>query len=108
MQLSRRARIAGGTGFWGPEQEAPRYTQYGEPSTAPSVVMRPAPGSALLYGGSITHAGMPVMMGCRVIFLASFSSRRLDLRAAREQLKPLNVVSYVCARSCHWCDSARV
>ena len=76
MQLSRRARIAGGTGFWGPEQEAPRY---GEPSTAPSVVMRPAPGSALLYGGSITHAGMPVMMGCRVIFLASFSSRRLDL-----------------------------
>lgn len=52
---------------------------YGEPSTAPSVVMRPAPGSALLYGGSITHAGMPVMMGCRVIFLASFSSRRLDL-----------------------------
>ena len=67
----------GGTGFWSPDdEEVPRY---GQPTSTPAVVLRPPPGSALLYGGRVTHAGMPMETGCRVIFLASFSRRRLDL-----------------------------
>lgn len=67
----------GGTGFWAPDDdEVPRY---GQPTSRPAVVLRPPPGSALLYGGRVTHAGMPMETGCRVIFLASFSRRRLDL-----------------------------
>jgi len=65
----------GGTGFWPSDSEG----RPGQSVTAPAVVMRPPQGSALLYGGRITHAGMPVETGCRVIFLASFSARRLDL-----------------------------
>ena len=68
----------GGTGFWSPASDE-GLPQYGQPSSAPGVVLRPPQGTALLYGGRITHAGMPVETGCRVIFLASFSARRLDL-----------------------------
>jgi hypothetical protein len=65
--------VGGGTGFWSGDAGDQR-------SEPPSVVLRPSPGSALLYGGSVLHAGMPVLSGCRVIFLASFSVRRFDLR----------------------------
>jgi hypothetical protein len=72
----------GGTGFWSSASDK-GLPQYGQPASAPlsapGVVLRPPQGTALLYGGRITHAGMPVETGCRVIFLASFSARRLDL-----------------------------
>ena len=72
----------GGTGFWSSASDK-GLPQYGQPASAPlsapGVVLRPPQGTALLYGGRITHAGMPVETGCRVIFLASFSARRLDI-----------------------------
>ena len=47
----------------------------------PSVVyvLRPERGTAILYGGTVPHAGMPVLHGCRASFLASFSTKRNDL-----------------------------
>ena len=39
----------------------------------PSVVVRPSAGTALLFGGNLTHAGIPVKTGTRVVLVASFS-----------------------------------
>ena len=35
----------------------------------------PPAGTALLFGGHVTHAGMPVTAGERAVFVASFSPR---------------------------------
>ena len=41
----------------------------------PSLVMRPPAGSALLWRGHLTHAGLPVTSGERHVFVASFDLR---------------------------------
>ena len=45
------------------------------PEGAPTVVLKPPLGSALVFGGDVTHAGMPVETGLRSVFVASFSTR---------------------------------
>ena len=42
----------------------------------PALLLRPARGTALLWGGSVTHAGQPVTAGQRSVFVASMSGRR--------------------------------
>ena len=39
-------------------------------------MLRPPAGTALLFGGDVTHAGLPVTAGERAVFVASFSSVR--------------------------------
>ena len=46
-------------------------------------MLTPRAGSALLFGGGVTHAGLPVRRGCRVVFVASFSP--LGGRKGREE-----------------------
>jgi len=72
----------GGTGFW--TREAEGYGQ-GEqidenkananPDGPPSTVLRPRRGEALVFGGGLTHAGLPVEAGLRAVLVASFSTR---------------------------------
>ena len=44
-----------------------------EEERAPSLVFRPRAGAALIFGGTVKHAGQPVQVGKRCIFVASFS-----------------------------------
>ena len=37
------------------------------------MVLAPPAGTALLFGGDVTHAGQPVAAGQRAVFVASFS-----------------------------------
>ena len=60
----------GGTGFW--SDDAPRV---GGPGGEPTLVMRPPPGTALMWTGDITHAGLPVTAGTRHVFVCSFDLR---------------------------------
>ena len=69
----------GGTGFWSREARASGRWSDRKSDVPPSVVLRPERGTAILYGGTVPHAGMPVLHGCRAIFLASFSTKRNDL-----------------------------
>ena len=41
----------------------------------PSLVVRASAGSAVLFGGEVTHAGMPLRFGTRFVFVASFRAR---------------------------------
>ena len=60
----------GGTGFWRGNREVSE-----NPETAPDLILRPPPGSALIFGGDVTHAGMPVEDGYRSVFVCSFSTK---------------------------------
>ena len=40
----------------------------------PSLVLKPPAGTALLFGGDVTHAGVAVGSGTRCVFVASFSA----------------------------------
>lgn len=42
-------------------------------TVAPTLVLRHAAGTALLFGGDVTHSGQPVTSGQRAVFVASFS-----------------------------------
>jgi len=61
--------VGGGTGFW----EGSCGTK---PNLPPQVVLKPEPGTAMLFAGHVTHAGMPVIEGLRVVFVSSFSNSR--------------------------------
>lgn len=56
----------GGTAFWGQDSRGHRVEE-------PSIILKPEKGTAMLFGGSVTHAGIPVENGCRAVFVASFS-----------------------------------
>ena len=61
----------GGTGFW-----APSAIRLGSDlsTTVPTLVVRPVvPGTAVLFGGSVTHAALPVQAGTRHAFVSSFT-----------------------------------
>jgi hypothetical protein len=55
----------GGTGFWTRERTGASHE--------PAFVLRPSPGTALVWGGQVKHAGIPVISGERWVFVASFS-----------------------------------
>ena len=68
----------GGTAFWSESTIGtdPKQAQ----AFPPSLVMKPAAGTALLWRGHLTHAGLPVTSGMRHVFVASF-----DLRIPRQR-----------------------
>eukprot|EP00977_Amphora_coffeiformis_P003775 scaffold756_cov158-Amphora_coffeaeformis.AAC.12 len=61
----------GGTAFWSPQSSV------GCQSPA-SVVVKPMAGSTLLFGGIVTHAGIAITKGIRVVLVCSFSPKRTD------------------------------
>ena len=73
----------GGTGFWAREHAGSGggglpfddNKVMAMPDGPPTHVLKPALGTALLFGGDVTHAGMPVESGLRSVFVASFSTR---------------------------------
>ena len=62
----------GGTGFWAPEE---RRVPDEDGDVGPSLVLAPPAGTALLFSGHVTHAGMPVVSGVRHCLVASFSRK---------------------------------
>ena len=72
----------GGTGFWSHGEEQ-RWTGLRlrnslpaqPPEGPPTTVIKPLAGAALVFGGDVFHAGMPVESGLRSVFVASFSTR---------------------------------
>lgn len=77
------AFTGGGTSFWRPELAADARQ-----GAEPTLVLTPERGTALLFGGGVTHAGRPVESGQRVVWVASFSPRRGPPRAARRGCLP--------------------
>lgn len=59
----------GGTAFY--SQTHPRESMH-----APSLVLAPQAGTALLFGGQVYHKGLTIHTGHRVVFVASFSRPR--------------------------------
>jgi len=62
----------GGTAFW--EEDRGRFAAW---TNEPTAVLRPPRGTAILFGGDVTHAGRPVLSGVRGVFVASFSLQPL-------------------------------
>lgn len=61
----------GGTAFW--SEAAIGTDPRGAKGVAPSLVMRPAPGTGMFWRGHLTHAGLPVTYGTRHVFVAGFN-----------------------------------
>lgn len=56
----------GGTGFWRQESRGHRVE-------LPTIVLKPQAGTALLFGGHVSHSGVPVLSGERAVLVASFT-----------------------------------
>lgn len=67
------AFMGGGTGFWPPAQSL-AAGDGGAPGGEPTVVT-PARGTAIVFGGDVTHAGMTIQAGRRSVLVASFSTK---------------------------------
>jgi len=73
----------GGTAFWNrPVGSDCTMADLGDPE----LVVRPTPGTAIVFGGQMTHAGLGVLTGQRCVLVASFSAKVLvtgddDLRS---------------------------
>ena len=71
----------GGTAFWprSPKEDGSlrRLGAVGHDldGMPPALSLAPPAGTALLFGGDVTHAGQPVSAGERAVFVASFSRR---------------------------------
>lgn len=61
----------GGTGFWCGNRE----TSENPSNKEPTCILKPPPGSALVFGGDVTHSGMPVEDGYRSVCVCSFSTK---------------------------------
>ena len=64
---SSNSFVGGGTSFWSQDSRGHRVED-------PTIILKPPMGTAMLFGGCVTHAGVPVEEGIRVVFVASFSS----------------------------------
>jgi len=60
----------GGTGFW---SGGSAVTE--DPGGPPNAVLKPPLGTAMVWGGDVTHSGMPIEKGIRSVLVASFSTR---------------------------------
>ncbi|KAL3939285.1 MAG: hypothetical protein SGBAC_005965 [Bacillariaceae sp.] len=60
----------GGTGFWAGNRDTSE-----NPGTPPTMVLKPPAGTALVFGGDVTHSGMPVEQGLRSVLVCSFSTK---------------------------------
>ena len=74
----------GGTAFWDVTAACDPRTGRGHLRGEPTMALCPPAGSALVFGGTVTHAGQPVLSGRRCVFVASFSpaSDEADTAAA--------------------------
>ena len=63
--------LGGGTSFWSQDSRGHRVED-------PSICLKPPAGTAMLFGGCVTHAGVPVESGKRVVFVASFTNAKSD------------------------------
>lgn len=81
----------GGTAFWSEEARGPGRSRAS--SSAPTLVLQPPAGTALLFGGEVTHAARPVTSGVRMVYVASFTRRALHERGeaqrTEEDLEPI-------------------
>lgn len=57
----------GGTAFWACDKR--------HRLDPPSVIVKPPRGTVLLFGGHVTHCGLPVEKGERIVLVASFSPK---------------------------------
>jgi hypothetical protein len=75
VPLSESSEFSGGgTSFWRQgQQETHREKLEHARHTTPALTLMPPAGTALLFGGSVMHAGGVVTDGERVVFVASFS-----------------------------------
>ena len=74
VPLSAAAEFeGGGTAFWSAEDAGLGGSR--NHLGKPTMVLRPPAGAALLWGGDVTHSGLPVLSGQRCIFVASFSAK---------------------------------
>lgn len=65
----------GGTGYWSAAACPPSWPDGAPPETEPDAVVRPPLGTAIVFGGDVTHAGLPIDLGLRSVFVASLSTR---------------------------------
>lgn len=92
VPLSDNAKYeGGGTAFWSEEARGPgrSLANQGGP---PTCVLQPPAGTALLFGGEVTHGALPVTSGERIVFVASFTPKvrtEAEMKQAEEDLKPL-------------------
>lgn len=64
----------GGTAFWAPQDRANEPACTSSSSVRPpTLVLAPPPGTVILFGGTVTHAGQETTGGERGLFVASFS-----------------------------------
>tara|TARA_B110001452_G_scaffold159833_1_gene132988 strand:+ start:533 stop:1519 length:987 start_codon:yes stop_codon:yes gene_type:complete len=61
----------GGTAFWSLADAGPGASKGS--ARLPTMVLRPPAGTAMIWGGSVLHSGLPVEAGQRCVFVASFS-----------------------------------
>ena len=65
------AFTGGGTTFWRPDHRHEAREGLAEPA----LVLAPPAGSAIVFGGTVTHAARPVTWGTRCVWVASFSPK---------------------------------
>lgn len=80
----------GGTGFWPEADCAGRRVRRG--CEAAKHMLKPSAGSAMLFGGEVMHAALPVTAGTRVVLVASLTPRafRFGVRLGAEGAPPLS------------------
>ena len=101
----------GGTAFWSTHDSEPSRWPGGSRADLrnPTIVLRPAARAALLFGGNVTHSGLPIHSGQRCVFVASFSPQA----SPHSISTPGNVASEVASRlhqpvSRPFCTAARI
>ena len=66
LSCPKKHFTGGGTAFWSQSHPVQGMDR-------PSLILKPTPGTALLWGGRVSHQGMPITSGRRVVLVASFS-----------------------------------
>ena len=70
----------GGTAFWSDDHLSPTMAEDGDANDELNWVphehaVAPVAGTAIIFGGDVTHAGLPVTSGTRSLFVMSFNLR---------------------------------
>ena len=68
----------GGTAFWGGSHLRPADGEHSDRDSwlPPLHACKLAPGGALIFGGSVTHAGLPISAGTRHVYVVSFTLKQ--------------------------------
>lgn len=61
--------VGGGTGFWSDEN----YDHSNPGTQPPTMVLRPPPGTGIIFAGETIHSAHPVLSGIRSCFVATFN-----------------------------------